>query len=210
MATANATDTMARTTCTALKAKPCPAVWSPRMLRIRVTQTKTVHNAAVRRIRASVRLTSSPYSPQGRLQLADEPGDPAPRQVVHEHPGPAVDGGRAERGQGGLVAGARVALVEVEVVRRVVLGLGPHEPVARHLGQDRGGGDRQAGGVAPDDPGDLARADEVPAAVDQDDVGGHAQALDRPAGGQLLGRRHAQLVALLLAGVADRPRRAPG
>ena len=45
--------------------------------------------------------------------------------------------------------GARVALVGVEPPPGVVLGLGPHDAVAGHLGQDRGRGDRQAAGVAP-------------------------------------------------------------
>ena len=40
-------------------------------------------------------------------------------------------------------------------------------------------------------------------------VGPHAEALDGPAGGQALGLGHAELVALLLGGVADRPGVAP-
>ncbi len=58
MATAKATETRASTEWTTLK--PVERVSSPKMLRIRVTQTKIVHAAAVRNINASVRLTGSP------------------------------------------------------------------------------------------------------------------------------------------------------
>ena len=54
----------------------------------------------------------------------------APGQVVHEHPAAAVDRARAHAPQRHLVPRARVALVRVEVVARVVVGLGPHDPVA--------------------------------------------------------------------------------
>jgi hypothetical protein len=58
MAMAKATDTRASTVWMALKL--VDLVSSPRMFRIRVTQMKIVQTAAVRRIRASVRLTGSP------------------------------------------------------------------------------------------------------------------------------------------------------
>src|SRR6266508_2586863 len=136
-------------------------------------------------------------------------GDTGPHEVVHEHPTAAVDGGRAEPLERGLVPRARVALVEVEVVAGVAVGLRPHDAVAGHLGQDRCGGDGQAPGVALDEPGAPAAADEVPLAVEQDPVGLQPQPFDRPGRGQPLGRGHAEVVALLLAGVADGPRGAP-
>jgi hypothetical protein len=58
MAMAKATDTSASTEWTTLN--PVERASSPRMFRIRVTQMKIVHAAAVRRIRASMRLTRSP------------------------------------------------------------------------------------------------------------------------------------------------------
>ena len=75
---------------------------------------------------------------------------------------PPVDRGRAHPLQRRLVPGARVALVELEVVAREVLGLGPHDPVAGDLGQDRRGRDRQAGGVALDDASGVARRRRSP------------------------------------------------
>jgi hypothetical protein len=86
----------------------------------------------------------------------------------------------------------------LEVVARERRGLGPHDPVAGDLGQDRGGRDRQAGGVAPDDPAGPAPAHEIPVAVEQDPVGLDAQTVDGAPGRQLLRGRHPQLVALLL------------
>ena len=108
-----------------------------------------------------------------------------------------------------LVPGAGIALVELEVVAREVLGLDSHDPIAGHLGQDRGGGDGQAGGVALDDAGGVATAHEVPRAVDEHVVRLEVQPGDGSAGGQLLGRGHAQRVALEVAGVTDRPGHAP-
>src|SRR6267378_6827971 len=53
--------------------------------------------------------------------LAGVAGDSRPGQVVHEHPCAPVDGRRAPPLQGRLVAGTRIALVELEVVAREVL-----------------------------------------------------------------------------------------
>src|SRR5262245_37615939 len=111
--------------------------------------------------------------------LVLHPRDPRPGDVVHEHPRPPVDRGRAEPLEGRLVAGAGVALVQLEVVAREVGGLAPHDAVPGDLGQDRGGGDRQAGGVALDQAaGAAAAADEVPVAVDE-----HVGGLEAEAGG---------------------------
>ena len=94
-----------------------------------------------------------------------------------------------------LVPWARVALVRVEVVARVVVGLGPHDAVAAHLGEDRRGRDRQAGGVALHDAAGDAAAHEVPLPVDQHPRGHHAEVVEGPTGGQALRLGHAQLVA---------------
>ena len=51
--------------------------------------------------------------------------------------------------------------------------------------------------------------DEVPPAVGDGDVGNHVEPFDRPTGGELLRRRHAELVTLLLARRPDRPRHTP-
>src|SRR6516165_4236954 len=112
---------------------------------------------------------------------------PPPWEMVHEDPGAAVDRARSPRLERGLVARAGVSLVELEVVDRVVLGLGPHDPVTRDLGEDRRGGDRQTGRVAFDDPTRPALADEVPRSVDQDLVGLEAEGIQGPTGGELLG-----------------------
>ena len=91
-----------------------------------------------------------------------------------------------------------------------MFGLLSHETITSDLGEDRGGGDRQAAGVAPHDASSAPAADEVPVAVDQ-----HcrwlpeAEAVDRSSGGQLLRGRHAELVALLLACMAHAPGDAP-
>ena len=71
---------------------------------------------------------------------------------------------------------ARVALVAVERPRRVVLGIGAHQPVAADLGEDAGRGDDEAAGIGLDHPLDVAdvRRHEVPAAVDDRGVG-HAR-----------------------------------
>jgi len=64
MAMAKATDTRASTECTTLN--PVERESSPMMLRIRVTQMKTVQAAAVRRMMASVRLTGRRLRPLPR------------------------------------------------------------------------------------------------------------------------------------------------
>ena len=51
---------------------------------------------------------------------------------------------------------AGVALVAVERPRRVVLGIGAHQPVAADLGEDAGGRDDEAPGVGLDHPLDVA------------------------------------------------------
>ena len=107
------------------------------------------------------------------------------------------------------MARAGVALVVVEPPPGIVVGLGLHDPVAGHLGQDRCRGDRQAAGIAADDPPGDAAADEVPLAVEQDPARRHPQPLQRPPGRQALGLTHPQLVTLLRRGVPDGPRRAP-
>ena len=89
--------------------------------------------------------------------------------------------------------------------------MGAHQPVAADLGEDAGGGDDEATGVGLDHPLDVAdvRRHEVPAAVDDRRVGYDGQLGDRPAGGEALRRRHPELVALDLGGVADAPRLTP-
>ena len=141
-----------------------------------------------------------------------EPLDARPRHVVvHEHPRPPVDRRgtpRLQRGQMGL---ARVALVAVERPRRIVLGIGAHQPVAADLGEDAGGGHDEASGIGLDHPLDVADVwrHEVPTAVDDCGVRNDSQLGDRPAGGEALGRRHPELVAFDLGGMSDTPRRAP-
>ena len=85
-------------------------------------------------------------------------GTPAPAQRLHEDPRPTVDRARAVAGERGLVRGRRIADVRLEVVRRVVLGLLAHHPVARHLRHARRRRDRQARRVALDHGGDRSPA----------------------------------------------------
>ena len=64
-----------------------------------------------------------------------------------------------------------VADVRAKAVRRIQGVHPPHHPVARHLGDDRGGGDRGALLVAVDDGAVLRRGRPEPEAVDQADLG---------------------------------------
>src|SRR4051812_13979708 len=63
--------------------------------------------------------------------------------------------------------GCRIALVAVPLILRMRLGMGEHDRIARMLGDDRGGGDRQADRITPDD----RRCGEAPSgeavAIDQ-------------------------------------------
>ena len=109
-----------------------------------------------------------------------------------------------------LCARARVALVELEVVAGVVLGLGPHDAIAGDLGEDRRRRDRQAARVALHDASGVVpppTKSHLPSSSTRSGV--HAEVVEGAPGGQPLGLRHAELVALLLAGVADRPGDAP-
>ena len=74
---------------------------------------------------------------------------------------------RAVLADGGGVAGRDVADVAREPVARIERVQPAHDAVARHLGDDRGGGDRGALGVAVDDRAMLRRERPEPEAVDE-------------------------------------------
>src|SRR6185437_8759519 len=98
---------------------------------------------------------------QSRCLFAAAP--PAPRrrgltgaleaegQLADRGEAAAVEGGRAEFGERALMLGRGIALVRLPAIAGVRSGMLDHDPVARHLGDDRGGGDRAAFGVARDD-----------------------------------------------------------
>src|SRR5581483_433281 len=65
---------------------------------------------------------------QGRRRRHLPPG-----QVLVEDPRPPVDGGRAVAEEGAAVPVGAVAAVRLEVVARIALGLGGHQPVTGHL-----------------------------------------------------------------------------
>ena len=85
-----------------------------------------------------------------------------------------------QSGQRGQMGGCRIALVAVEAVLRMTLVQRQAQPVAVHLGQDRGRRNRLNGGIAPDDGfgGHGQCRDAV--SVDEHAMGPQAQALDGP------------------------------
>ena len=118
---------------------------------------------------------------------------------------------RSVADQRGLVHRTGVSLVRVERPVRIVDGVLAHLTVAGDLGEDARRRHAQASQVGLDGEFDVGdrRRDEVPRAVGDGHVGNDVEPLDRPARGELLGRGHAELVALLLARRPDRPRHAP-
>src|SRR5215207_5522460 len=196
---------------------------SRQMLPMRVVQTSNVQATSAtvalwRRIpgdgRGGVVAVTNRMTPASVEQCslgigADGAGDARVGQALHEDPAAAVDRRRPPAAQRRLVAGTWVALVLVEPPPRVVLGLDLHDAIAGDLGEDRRRRDGQAARVAAHDALGDAAADEVPLAVEQHAVGTQAQPLERPAGGQPLRFAHAQIVALVVGGVAHRPGRAP-
>src|SRR5919106_1790236 len=72
----------------------------------------------------------------GMKSRSTVPLQTVPHQVVHEHPGSAVDGRRPHRLQSRLVDRAGVTLVGLEVVSGELSRLGSHQTVPGDLGQD--------------------------------------------------------------------------
>jgi hypothetical protein len=105
----------------------------------------------------------------------------ATRCLLHRRERSTVDRARAMLLERQHVLAHGVALMPREAIRRVLLIVIDHARVARGLGEDRCGGDRQAERVAMDDPrlldGELGEA----ARVDQQMLGRDAQGLDRAA-----------------------------
>ena len=107
------------------------------------------------------------------------------------------------------VLGGAVALVAREAIARPHPGEPLHDPVAHHLGDDRGGGDREQVGVAVDhrllaevEPGHGVDP------VDQHQVGLDAQAADRAP--HRLEARAADVEAVDRTRAQDRPAERPG
>ena len=88
-------------------------------------------------------------------------------------------------------------------------GLGDHHPVAGHLGQDRGGGDREGRSITSDYPPGAPMAHEVPPAVHQHPVHRHVQPGQGSTSREPLGLGHPEAVTLRRAGVPHRPGQTP-
>src|SRR5262245_29732857 len=100
-----------------------------------------------------------------------------------------------------------IALVPGKTVTRVH-GVEPvHDSIARGLGKDRSGGNRHAASVTLND-GTLGYLELLePPRIEQDVLGGHAEALERATHGELTGPIDINGVDLLHFGKADRPGR---
>ena len=98
-----------------------------------------------------------------------------------------MDVGHAVDGDGIEVVPGAVTFVLVEVIVRIHAVQAAHEPVSRDLGDDRGRGNAEALGVAPDDRQHPARPLEQLASVHQHQVGFEAKRLDRAVHGHECG-----------------------
>ena len=81
-------------------------------------------------------------SEQRRLFGADDTHSRPRYEMLHEHPGAAMNRRGTISLQCGLVQRARITLVGLEVPIRKVLCLLAHDAITRHLGEYRGGGHR--------------------------------------------------------------------
>jgi len=84
-----------------------------------------------------------------------------------------------ERGECRLMLGRAVADIGRPAIALIALGQAPHEAVARHLGDDRGGGDREREPVAADDGAHGAGEGRRAVAVDERDLRQSAQGAER-------------------------------
>lgn len=128
-----------------------------------------------------------------------------PRQPVHEGPASSVDRRWPDHLKRRRMYGTWVSLVALEVERRKILVVGPHNAVARHLRQNRGRRNRERTSISFDERGRSAIADEVPVPIHEYVVGLDTQTIESSASGQTLGLRHTEEVTLFMSGMSDRP-----
>ena len=104
---------------------------------------------------------------------------------------------------------AGITLVLRKPITGIVIVELAHHPISGDLGQNARGGDRQTDLLTSHDCAGTSATDEIPLAVEEHAVNLATKTIKSALSRQALGRRHTQLIALVVAYVADRTGNAP-